>query len=306
MKFENAFKSGKAAIPANLEARAVIVRMAQQLGVGQFASQLCPQCDGGPSKERSLSMDVGTNGVIKFYCHRGTCEFQGNAYSTPGLSVHERPQFDTVSHLNPLDADLYPLSENELVYFEERYHIGRVRANKSIRRTNHRYALAVFGPTGICRGWITRRPYSDSPADTEASRADSHFGVKVLTYMEKDEPVLSWYRNDFDDPPYLGVYLVEDQLSAMRLLAYFESEYGEQYTASVAALMGTGINASKVAEIQRVAGDSRVHIALDKDATGAAFAMARKWGQAFNECRVVVLDKDIKDCTDDEVAQLPL
>jgi hypothetical protein len=45
----------------NLQARAVIVHMAQQLGVGQYGSQLCPQCEGGTGKERSLSLAVETN-----------------------------------------------------------------------------------------------------------------------------------------------------------------------------------------------------------------------------------------------------
>jgi len=100
----------------NMQARAEIVRMAQQLGVGQYGSQLCPQCGGGSSKERSLSLAVETNGVIKFYCHRAACGFQGNAYATPGsVPVVGDSRAAATSHLNPLNADLYPLSEAERI-----------------------------------------------------------------------------------------------------------------------------------------------------------------------------------------------
>lgn len=306
MKIGNVFKSGKPDAE-NLEARAAVIHIASQLGVGQFASQLCPSCDGGASKERSLSLDVATNGVIKFYCHRAVCNFQGSCYSHSGLQVNERaPEIlANVNRLNPLDADLYPLGAKDLDYFEGRYRIGRDRAGAAIRRTASRYALAIFTPAGAIRGWITRRPYGDSPADTTASRNDSQYSAKALTFMERDEPVQSWYHTQSRTGGYdKGVFLVEDQLSAMRLIEYFEAELPSD-SASAVALLGTGVNASKVAEIQRQK-PCRVSICLDKDATGAAFAMARKWGQAFNHTRVIVLEKDIKDCSDDEIAELPL
>ena len=120
--------------------------------------------------------------------------------------------------------------------------------------------------------------------------------------------MLSWYEPNGPVEEYeRGIYVVEDQLSAMRLVEYFETQL-PGHNCSAVALLGTGINAAKVGEIQRQDVDARctVHIALDKDATGAAFAMARKWGQAFTECRVIVLEKDIKDMTDEEVEELPL
>jgi hypothetical protein len=124
--------------------------------------------------------------------------------------------------------------------------------------------------------------------------------------MEVDGPVMSWYHVEGNaEDGDRGVYVVEDQISAMRLIEYFEQQW-PGHDASAVALLGTGLNASKVAEIQRVARDRPVHIALDADATGHAFAMARKWGQAFARCRVVVLSKDIKDSTDKELTELAL
>jgi DNA primase len=98
--------------------------------------------------------------------------------------------------------------------------------------------------------------------------------------MDDESPVLSWYGCNAG-----SVVLVEDQISAIRV---------NQDTGHTAcALLGTGLNEEKVAEIQRYF--RHVLLALDADATGQAFSMARKWGQAFESFRVVILDRDIKD-----------
>jgi hypothetical protein len=301
MQIGNPF-GGKRVTDSELQSRAVVVAMAQQMGVGQNGALLCPECGGGSSKERSMSMLVEASGVIRFHCHRAACGFEGQAYTTPGMAPQRvDAPLANVSHLNPLSADLHPLSEREIEFFERRYGLSRT-ASSSIRRTASRYALPILDPQGAVRGWITRRAYEGSPAYSSDSAAET----KALTFMEKDEPVLSWYTipHHTDEDHDYGVYLVEDQLSAMRLIEYFETS-AYQY-ARVCALLGTGLNAQKVGEIQRVAGGSRVHFCLDRDATGHAFAMARKWGQAFNKCRVIVLEKDIKDSTDEELDKLPL
>jgi hypothetical protein len=204
-----------------------------------------------------------------------------------------------VRDVNPLNADLHALSKDDVAFFEKRYGVDAIEHN--IRRTAARYALPIVGPDGASRGWITRRPYDGSPADTEANRRDPQWSTKALTYLETDDPCLSWYHTGKAKTH--GAYLVEDQLSAMRLLKFLTTN-GKP--ARVVALLGTGLNAAKVAEIQRIARGSPVSICLDKDATGHAFALARKWGQAFSTCRVIVLSKDIKDSTDSELVDLPL
>jgi len=306
MKIGNVF-GGKEVGNAELQSRAVVVALAQQLGAGQYGSQLCPECGGGASKERSMSLNIEQNGVIKFYCHRAACGFAGQAYTTPGTFSPVPTNvavLANVSRLSPLSADLYQLSDKEVAFFKSRYNLVDTSA---VRRSANRYALPINAPDGTIRGWITRRAYPDSPAYTDATPSEP----KALTFMEKDEPVLSWYTHaahkadGHTRDKINATYLVEDQLSAMRLIQYFETikRYGG---AHVVALLGTGLNAQKVGEIQRNANSRRVNFCLDADATGHAFAMARKFGQAFHECGVIVLDKDLKDSTDDELSKLPL
>jgi len=274
--------------PVDAGARQGVIALAQIVGVGQFASQLCPSCEGGTSRERTLSLDVGLNGVIKFHCHRAGCDFSGSCYQS-GLSVHRDDAKPQDKGTRPFTGDLHPLSKAELAFFKDRYGII---PGSAVWRTHTRYALSIFRPNGSVRGYVTRRPYEGSPADTAPNRADSQYAMKALTYMEADEPVQSWYgKGD-------KILLVEDSLSAIRAAQDLE--------VTAVAILGTGLNAAKVQEIQREAGDCEVLLALDADATGQAFAAARKWHMAFKHFRVIVLSRDIKDSSSDELSELPI
>ena len=66
--------------------------------------------------------------------------------------------------------------------------------------------------------------------------------------------------------------------------------------------MGSGLNAERVRDIS-LARPREVVIALDEDATGNAFAIAKKWGMAWNRTRVAILEKDIKDTPASEQAE---
>lgn len=283
--------------------KAAIVELAQQIGVGQWASRLCPDCEGGSSKERSLSIEVGQNGIIKFHCHRAACGFSGNAYLSPAaakLGVKAPEQRERGQ--NPLTDAISPLSEREIAFFLSRYGIPGSTLEGRLYRTESRYALPILRTSGTRRGFITRRPYEGSPADTAANRNDPQYGVKALTYLEADEPCLSWYGASRPE----CLVLVEDQLSALRLTSFWEHLEGESYPLTAVAILGSGVNAEKIREIQQVASGCDVWLALDADATGQAFAMCRKWGSAFKRCNVCVLSKDLKDSTDEELAALPL
>ena len=277
-----------------------VVNMAVDLGVGQWAARLCPECNGGSSKERSLSLNVEQNGIIKYYCHRAACGFSGNAYTSPaaaGLGVKTGSPAQEVDR--SLRDPVSPLSDREKAFFLSRYNLPASALENRVYRTESRYALSILRPDGTRRGFITRRPYEGSPAQ---SRSTDTQPTKTLTYLEASgEPCQSWYGKGGE-----AVIMVEDPLSAMRITSYWESVEGEGFPVQAVAILGTGVNAEKIREIQQVAKEADVYIALDADATGQAFAMARKWGSAFKRCRVIVLSKDIKDSSDAELAALPI
>lgn len=274
-------------------AQQAIVDLAGRTGVGQWASQLCPECTGGGSKERSLSLNVEAGGQIKYHCHRSACGFSGTVFSRPDVIPTSGQGVAENASLRPYTGDLHVLSDREVAWFAERFRLPSDIINDNLKRAEHRYAIPIWSPQHAIRGWLTRRPWDGSPADTRDARNDSHTSSKALTYMETDDPVMSWYGGIGD----VG-YIVEDPISAMRLAAYLDSN------SPVVSILGTGVNIGKIAELQRHI--RYLTIALDHDATGQAFAMARKWGQGFHSCKVCVLDKDIKDSTDEELEGLSL
>lgn len=90
--------------------------------------------------------------------------------------------------------------------------------------------------------------------------------------------------------------LVEDCLSAIVLAAVRPG-------LRVVAALGTGLNRDKIQELY-AGGVDHLRIAFDADATGQAFHMASKWGMGFDSCRVIPLDKDIKNMVLSEVHAL--
>jgi hypothetical protein len=302
---DNVFKRDTSQRQAALPVHQAIVTLAGRIGVGQHGAELCPECEGGAKHERSLSVLVEAGGQIKYHCHRAGCGLSGTVYSRPDLIPAVGEGTTAKTGPKPLTADLHMLSEREVEWFKNRFNLSH-DAVTSIRRTAHRYALPIYAPDSSIRGWLTRRPWEGSPADTEEARRDSAYQFKTLTYMENLDPVMSWYSwyyNPNDVEMERIIFLVEDPISAMRLVNYWDTEqvHGNNFAVSI---LGTGVNAGKIAELQR--NSSRLVIMLDADATGQAFYMARKWGQAFDYTRVVVLSKDIKDCSDDDLAKLPL
>lgn len=273
-----------------------VVDLASRTGVGQWASQLCPECTGGGSRERSLSLNVEAGGMVRYHCHRAACGFSGTVYSRPDAIPAQGQGVAAKTALRPYTGDLHALSDREVAWFQERFNLPTDIITENIKRAEHRYALPIWSPQHEIRGWITRRPWEGSPADTKDARADAQASSKVLTYMETDDPVMSWY-GSFSTDKFTG-YVVEDPISAMRLASFLED------SVSVISILGTGVNIGKIAELQRHI--RYLTIALDHDATGQAFAMARKWGQGFYMFRVCVLDKDLKDSTDDEIKKLSL
>ena len=251
------------------------------LGIGQTGSFLCPTCEGGSSRERTMTVNKDAYGVVKWYCFRSSCGERGTNFAG-GQSKTEAMlnPLPVVQEIRPYTGRLIKLTDLEFSYFSKTFNISKPDMYMD---DTGRYILPIRKLSTICRGHISRRPWSGhDPADTRP---------KSLTYWHEPGPLLSWYkpadRNDENDCSFNSniVLLVEDQLSAMRAAEYLH--------VTTCALLGTGINAEKVAEIQQSA--SYVIIALDSDATGQAFAMARKWGQAFDSCKVLVLTQDIKD-----------
>lgn len=247
--------------------------IAESLGNGQHNGLRCPRC-GDHADEHALAVLVD-GAAIKAICYRASCGFRyNNGGYTKGLA--SRP-----SRARPYTGELRSLDEADYLWFMERFHLPR-KAIGEVRKSDGRYFLPILSPEGTRRGWVSRRPWDDSPlCETGLVKQRWDGEPKSLTYMENEEPVQHWTGWALYKP----TVLVEDQISALKLAWYVDL--------TAVAILGTGLNEEKVAELQR--NTKSILIALDADATGQAFSMARKWGQAFQSCRVIILDKDVKD-----------
>jgi hypothetical protein len=194
---------------------------------------------------------------------------------------------------------LHRADEFDLHYFEERFGINQPDDTLHIMvDENDAYAFPVRGPDGIRRGVVIRQPrWSGYPQAPIKGRPGM---PKALTFMDEGETALSWY------PPYRRgqlastrpTVIVEDQLSALRCAQLDK-------VGNAVALLGTTLTRDKAAEIVQVAGGSEVLLALDPDAYETAFKLARIWGPAFDNLRVVLLTVDPKDArTDRELARM--
>ena len=154
-----------------------------------------------------------------------------------------------------------------------------------------RYVFPINNMLGHVSGYIVREPVWSG---IECPRKGTGSGPKAVTYMHADSPTQSWYRTDSRLGGFKKLVLVEDMLSAMKVA---------QNGVDSVALLGTQLDARKVREISQYR-PSEVIIALDEDATDQAFKLAKKWGLAFPKVRVAILEQDIKDTDNEDVAEV--
>lgn len=239
----------------------------------------CPSCKKGRFSA------VKRNGWLLWNCFSPSCQERGKFPSR----YAEGPQPPVASIFRPYTGEIHALDEEEELGIFDAFYLTPSEIEGKILTNGSRFVLPVFDPMGKTRGHILRTPWAGTGRmgyDTEEP--------KSLTYKAVEGPMLSWYPASvrYDIAPW--VVLVEDQISAMKLAAW------KGFT--TVALMGTGVNEEKLAEIQRHGHD--VILALDKDATGQAFAHARKYASAFRSFRVLLLQKDIKNMTAPELDDL--
>jgi hypothetical protein len=135
--------------------------------------------------------------------------------------------------------------------------------------------MSIRGPKYGHRGWVLRSITGGEP--------------KALTFVDEGEEGISWYKTT----PGAGTILVEDIPSAVRAAAKCNS----------VALCGTGIGHDRAAEIAEYA-TRPIIVALDQDATKLSFKWARKYALMWGDVKVQLLNKDIKDMTDEELTAL--
>jgi hypothetical protein len=239
---------------------------------------ICPECAGGRTHEKSYS--VWRSGIdILGKCHRASCGYfhKGVAQDLNAVAIGSPRGGADTPPLLPYRGYRESLSEASVGRFKARFGFDP-RPHVSSPDPRHAtladsWILPIYDPRGAERGIMLASGLTIPNLKTR------------IIYKAKDEPMISWYRGIGELHQWDKVLLVEDQISAMKYTSFTGLRS--------CALLGTNVTASGIAEIQRTC--KHVTIALDADATAVAFRLARRWGAAFDSCKVKILTQDIKD-----------
>jgi len=265
------------------------VRMeAEELPIGESRKSRCPVCDGGMTREVSFSVTRDQSGIL-YNCYRAKCSTAGFVPTAGQLIPASRKTPKT----RPYHYPVLPLEVCDEEYFYQRFEIANTE--HIFRSERDEYILPILDARGLTRGYTVRQPvWSGSP---QAPRGGTTFSTvpKARCFPHVPEPMQSFYF------PGSGLYrrqqtlvAVEDQVSAIKVAQ-------EGFTA--VALCGTTVNMDKIREWSTLS-PAQVLIALDADATGEAFKIARRWGLAFPVVRVVMLERDLKDELSSDIAHV--
>lgn len=251
--------------------------IAATMEMGETIRQVCPSCWGGSSREKSLTITLFPNNIVKYNCFRNSCLDGKGSYARSGAE----PLTDNIAkpikqRRKKFNGAVVPLTDFERDWIKKVWGIDEAPHWYHTHQFGGRVAMSIRSPKYAHRGWVLRDIYGNST-------------TKALTYVEDGEVPLCWYRNH----EWPGILLVEDIPSAVRASKYI----------TAVALLGTGAGLDRAAEIASY-GTGPILIALDQDATNDAFQMMQRWALMWDDVRVLPLTQDIKDMQEDKVEKL--
>ena len=255
--------------------------LAMDLPLGETMKGICPRCEGGSSNEASFSITRDASNVLLYNCYRASCP-TGGAVHVSGELIQTK--WKPRSIINFYTGERLPLRPEDIAYFYNRFGINKSAAAKFISRTERgEYLFPVMSPQQYERGFVVRQPAWKGIKPPNSPVVGKK---KAILYPHNDAPMQSWYFSK--SARYAStVVIVEDALSAIRVA---------QAGMTGVALLGASLNNDTVREIAHYK-PKEVILALDADATDQAFRLGRKYGLAFPNFRVAILEEDLKDTT---------
>ena len=238
--------------------------------------EVCPKCDGGSTREESLSIRPLDDGLIhKLSCWRATCGWYAFVGGVDVKSVTKKVKTGSVYR-----DETFPLRVlgHKLGSTYGLGHLHMLAHGWTEDGTGTTLVMPVRDPYGRIRGHVTRT--FDTPK-------------RCYTYKATSQPWLDWWF-DLNNPA--PVVIVEDALSACRL-------QGCGFNA--VALLGTSMTTEQAQEIASVADDRPVHLALDRDAFQKSLYLYNRYLHQLSFAGVHCLTVDIKNMdSDDDIRRM--
>lgn len=244
----------------------------------QVTGDLCPSCEGGATKEKSLSV-TRRDGVLLWKCHRASCTFTGYdgspATAGEGGSAARAGRDSVHVKTTPLDkATSRFLAAKYSIPTEDFGLAGCGWTGETAGRYSRRVCFPIFGPDSRKRG--------ENYRSYEGAKPKS-----LINLFSEDAVACSWYKWKRKSRTLI---LVEDQVSAIKMAPHCHSM----------ALLGTNLSEAKVLEILYNDEYDKVFLVLDADATKEAILTQLKWRTRIKDLYVLGIEEDIKDMSDAE------
>lgn len=266
--------------------------IATSLQAGESTREVCPLCNGGSTREKSLVVKRSNETSATFICFRNSCSL-GSGHiaifsdNNTVLTAKSRPCSKELK-----EPDLYPLSQAAIDHLRSKYWMTDPEiVHSGVRLTfDQRLALPVFTPTGRIAGLVIRK-------EKELYRGRREYSTipKVWNFVrDKDNYCGSWYHKHFYKRKYSDtLIIVEDILSAVRLAAYSDS----------VAITGTNLLRPVISHIKQSRYD-KVWLALDNDAIKRAFSLVRRFQSELPHMNVMGLQQDFKNMSSADMQQV--
>jgi hypothetical protein len=244
--------------------------MVEAAHAGGASNLLCPGCQGGKSRERSMTVfPSGLQMVAK--CWRASCTYRSTLDGFAAPRVQQGPP------LRPYEGELHTISACAAYTLYHAFGVASETVDHfGLRETIYQgvpcIAYPVLSADGARRGWHLRE-------------LDKDYGKMRRLFREQHGPAQGFFVHS---APRDHV-LVEDPLSALRL-------WQLGYTSCM--LIGTHISDDRVSEQQQLRLGAW-KLALDAD----AFGIACKYSRQYTRLQPVRLVRDFKDCTNAEIEE---
>lgn len=244
-----------------------------QLADGESSREICPMCEGGSTRERSLSCKR-TGVVISFTCWRASCGYSGRVVSGETYNTRQPKK-------NRRVYDIVGVPDSARAVLESKVKSQSLREQTGYVHLTGRdaFAFPIFRSNGMIAGHVLR---TYEKGDFPKALVQSHEYRGCAWWSDTESPKV--------------IVIVEDIPSA----AWLNDVTG----IAAVALMGASLSEDKTHDILS-ARPSCIIVCLDPDALVAALDMANTL-KARTDAMVLVhnLPIDIKDMSDKEVAEL--
>lgn len=250
-----------------------IIKEYQNLPDGAvMTSQLCPKCNGGGTKEKSLSVGR-TSFTLWWKCHRASCHHGGKETMLSELTGD--PSLPKLAKPKVLFTT-YPITNHK--YLEARYRISE-KVQKIFKLEWCDYLCC--DPHMFPRIAVPLLNRDLTKAGT-LLRATEYWDIpKAIIVKDKDPMGVVWF--NCTSGPSSNVVIVEDCWSALRMTEHMNA----------VALLGTNISPEQIDELRSFR-MKNYFLCLDKDAFNLSINYATKYKNKI-KLEVVSLSNDIKN-----------